>query len=684
DGNTNTSGVAPTDANLYEQGLSVTVLAQGSLVKTGYTFGGWNTAADGSGTNQAAGSSFNMGTANVTLYAQWTANPTYTLTTAVDPASSGTVTGAGSYDAGVTANITATPIGDYEFVNWTGASVGAANSATTTILMDGDKTVTANFALKKYTLTLLVNPAESGTVTGAGTYSSGATVTIIATVKNCYEFVNWTGDTVADANSANTTIVMNSNKSVTVNFKLTDNAAPVITSTPDTTAVVGTEYTYKIEATDTDCWPNITYSLEDGPAGMSITGDTISWTPVCADIKGNPHSVTVRATDDGSPALYAEKTFDITVSSTNKAPVITPISDGTAVVVTPYTYQIVATDTDCWPNITYSLEDGPAGMSITGDTISWTPDCADIGANSVTVRATDNGSPALYAEDTFVITVSSTNKAPVITSSPGTSAVVGTPYTYKIEATDTDCWDTITYSLVSGPTGMTFDGTDTIKWNPTCAQIGDHAVKVKAADNGTPVLYDEQTFTITVSSVNSAPVITPIPDGTAVVGTPYTYTITATDTDCWPNITYSKVAGPAGLTVGSTTGLISWTPDCADIGVNSVTVRATDNGSPALYAEDTFVITVSSVNSAPVITPIPDGTAVVGTPYTYTITATDTDCWPNITYFLEDGPTGMSITGDTISWTPVHAGNNSVTVRATDNGSPALYAEKTFKIKVSK
>ncbi|MCJ7789634.1 MAG: hypothetical protein MUP69_05530, partial [Candidatus Atribacteria bacterium] len=32
DGNTNTSGVAPTDANLYEQGLSVTVLAQGSLV----------------------------------------------------------------------------------------------------------------------------------------------------------------------------------------------------------------------------------------------------------------------------------------------------------------------------------------------------------------------------------------------------------------------------------------------------------------------------------------------------------------------------------------------------------------------------------------------------------------------------------------------------------------------------
>jgi uncharacterized repeat protein (TIGR02543 family) len=85
DGNTNTGGDVPTDANPYEQGVSVTVLAPGSLVKTGYTFGGWNTAANGSGTNQAAGSTFNMGTANVTLYAQWTANPTYTPPTYTPP-----------------------------------------------------------------------------------------------------------------------------------------------------------------------------------------------------------------------------------------------------------------------------------------------------------------------------------------------------------------------------------------------------------------------------------------------------------------------------------------------------------------------------------------------------------------------------------------------------------------------
>ena len=79
DGNTNTGGVVPTDANLYEEGALVTVLANsGSLVKTDYAFDGWNTAANGLGTIQAALSTFIMGTANVTLYAQWTENPAYT------------------------------------------------------------------------------------------------------------------------------------------------------------------------------------------------------------------------------------------------------------------------------------------------------------------------------------------------------------------------------------------------------------------------------------------------------------------------------------------------------------------------------------------------------------------------------------------------------------------------------
>jgi uncharacterized repeat protein (TIGR02543 family) len=41
------------------------------LVKTGFTFSGWNTAADGSGTNYAAGATYNGSSGSLILYAKW-------------------------------------------------------------------------------------------------------------------------------------------------------------------------------------------------------------------------------------------------------------------------------------------------------------------------------------------------------------------------------------------------------------------------------------------------------------------------------------------------------------------------------------------------------------------------------------------------------------------------------------
>lgn len=72
-GNSNTSGSVPTDETAYNSGATVTVKGNtGSLARTGYTFGGWNTKEDGSGTNYAAGTGTFTITANTTLYAKWT------------------------------------------------------------------------------------------------------------------------------------------------------------------------------------------------------------------------------------------------------------------------------------------------------------------------------------------------------------------------------------------------------------------------------------------------------------------------------------------------------------------------------------------------------------------------------------------------------------------------------------
>ena len=69
-----TSGTVPSDNTQYANGAQVTVLGNtGNLAKDHYTFGGWNTAADGGGTAYTAGQTFNI-TANTTLYAQWIAD----------------------------------------------------------------------------------------------------------------------------------------------------------------------------------------------------------------------------------------------------------------------------------------------------------------------------------------------------------------------------------------------------------------------------------------------------------------------------------------------------------------------------------------------------------------------------------------------------------------------------------
>ena len=83
-GNTNTSGTGPTDgSSLYTGGSTVTILGNtGTLLKGGYTFSGWNTAADGSGTSYSQGNTFTIN-ANTTLYARWVLVPAISAPTSL-------------------------------------------------------------------------------------------------------------------------------------------------------------------------------------------------------------------------------------------------------------------------------------------------------------------------------------------------------------------------------------------------------------------------------------------------------------------------------------------------------------------------------------------------------------------------------------------------------------------------
>ncbi len=98
DGNGSTSGTTASVSVTYDAG-SVALTANG-FSKTGYSFAGWNTQADGEGTAYADGQEVSNLTSSLTLYAQWTAD-TYVVSFDGNGSTSGTTDSVSvTYDAG--------------------------------------------------------------------------------------------------------------------------------------------------------------------------------------------------------------------------------------------------------------------------------------------------------------------------------------------------------------------------------------------------------------------------------------------------------------------------------------------------------------------------------------------------------------------------------------------------------
>jgi uncharacterized repeat protein (TIGR02543 family) len=104
----------------------------------------------------------------------------------------GTVTGGGNVANGSKVTLTATPDSGYKFSQWTdqnNAVVGT--SATLNIPVTDNITYTASFIPDTVVIQVSGTPTSGGTVSGDGTYVSGATVTLTATPTAGYTFVNW-------------------------------------------------------------------------------------------------------------------------------------------------------------------------------------------------------------------------------------------------------------------------------------------------------------------------------------------------------------------------------------------------------------------------------------------------------------------------------------------------------------
>jgi uncharacterized repeat protein (TIGR02543 family) len=236
-GNTNTGGTAPTDGSSpYNSGTSVTILGNsGSLSKSGVAvFAGWNTAADGSGTNYVGGDTFTI-TQNTTLYAQWISagarlvyNRNAITGTGTAPSSSGTY-----YTPFSTANIVGNtgPFtnGSLAFGGWNTAANGSGTSYPPGSEYTMPSTGTVNLYAQwinpatSYTLTYDANAAAGGSGPAPASptsYSSNAPATILGNTGPYTNsdpnkiFYGW--NTAADGTGtsypAGSTITMNADK----------------------------------------------------------------------------------------------------------------------------------------------------------------------------------------------------------------------------------------------------------------------------------------------------------------------------------------------------------------------------------------------------------------------------------------------------------------------------------------
>lgn len=179
-----TDGGTVSGGGTYLDGQTVTVAA---VAGDGYEFVGWS--ENGSIVSTEAVYSF-QAAADRNLSAQFV--KTHVITLLVDPAGGGTTTGGGTVLEGAQVTVTAVPDGGYRFVAWKSDGEQVSTSNPYTFVATGDQTLTAVFEeVPVYAITAAIDPPDAGTVTGAGQYQEGATVTLTAVVNDGYDFTGW-------------------------------------------------------------------------------------------------------------------------------------------------------------------------------------------------------------------------------------------------------------------------------------------------------------------------------------------------------------------------------------------------------------------------------------------------------------------------------------------------------------
>lgn len=261
-------------------------------------------------------------------------------------------------------------------------------------------------------------------------------------------------------------------------------------------------------------------------------------------------------------------------------PVITSASSASGNQGSPFTYQIIATNSPS----SYSASGLPAGFSINTVTgvISGVP--SSPGTSTVTIGAT-NASGA--GTKTLTITIGAPLPVPVISSSTTVTATVGVPFTYQIAASNSPT----SYAATGMPSGLQVNTTTTGQILSIPLSPGVWTTTISASNySGTG------TARLTITVNPAIPQIVGASTASAVVGSPFTYQINALDTPT----SFNAVGLPSGLTINTATGVISGTPTSAGsttAAISATNVTGSTSANLTIEVEQTAPSTITVTNT---------------------------------------------------------------------------------------
>jgi len=397
----------------------------------------------------------------------------------------------------------------------------------------------------------------------------------------------------------------------TVGITASNDDAPAISCSYQTTATVNTAYSQTPTSSDPDTGDTLVFSFTSDadviaptlpantlPTGMSFNAATgaITGTPTVQNEQAANLVVTV--TDTLSGGLTAScPAFILSVRGPNTNPTMT---SGTPTDVVNedagYNFDVNCTDADPSDSISsYTLSGNkPSWMSI-GATglITGTPDNSFVG--TVTgIIATCNDTAGGSASVTFPVTVINTNDAPTIAAGTCTATAIEARGSYSCSPTadDVDIGDVLTFSATGLPASgnLAIDAsTGAITGTTADADAGVHNIVISVRDAGGPVTTSLASFALTVNAFNEPPVTTgallKTPEDTVLNGS---LSSLASDPESCGCLTYTKdpvnTATAFGSVVISANGDFVYTPNTGYNGTDSFNYIATDTDKPSSVA----------------------------------------------------------------------------------------------------